>query len=90
MSSARERPVSSLGGGIHVIDLAVMTNGHERIETGLEQASIVGARQPRLTPAGLRLGSALFYQAESCPAVKAVMKKAASAIQFFGSAIVKV
>jgi len=58
-----------------------MTDRHERVESGLEQTSIVRTRQPRLTPAGVRLGNALFYPDRKLPAVRVVMKKAVSVVQ---------
>src|ERR1019366_8929721 len=58
-------PGHSFRGGVQIIDLAVIPDGHQRVESGLEQASIVGTRQSGLAPAGLRLGSMLL-----CPGGK--------------------
>ena len=34
-----------LGGGVHVGDLAVASDGDERVETGFDQSAVIGARQ---------------------------------------------
>ena len=51
-----------LDGGIDVVDPAVRPDRDERIEARLEQASIVGARQPGFCSDRLRLRGAPFGQ----------------------------
>ena len=43
ISSPRAQAGDRLGGGVHVGDLAVRADGHQRVEAGLDQAAVVRA-----------------------------------------------